>query len=107
MIIRFSVENWMSYSEPVAFSMIATRELQHKERIPVIDKYKMKVLPIAVLYGGNASGKTNFFHALRFVKKMVSSEAGAQPHRMIDVEPFRLDNEATEKPSRLNSRPCT
>jgi AAA15 family ATPase/GTPase len=35
-------------------------ERQHLERIPKIDKYCTRILPIAAIYGGNASGKTNF-----------------------------------------------
>ena len=41
--------------------MIASRERQHNERVPHVNKYKTRILPIAAIYGGNASGKTNFF----------------------------------------------
>jgi len=97
MIVSFSIENWMSFKNPVSFSMISTRERQHGERITKIDKYQMRILPIAALYGGNASGKTNFFKALNFVKNLVVK--GTQPDSMIAVEPFRLDDLSMEKPS--------
>jgi AAA15 family ATPase/GTPase len=79
--------------------MIASRELQHKERLPELPKYKMRVLPIAAIYGGNASGKTNFFRALNFVKGLVIR--GTQPDSPIPVETFRLDSEAAKQPSRF------
>jgi len=88
MIIRFSVENWMSFKEPVFFSMIASRERQHNQRLPEIQKYKMKILPISVIYGGNASGKTNLFKALNFAKKFIVN--GTQPESLIAIEPFLL-----------------
>ncbi|MGE5196348.1 MAG: AAA family ATPase, partial [Anaerolineae bacterium] len=68
MLIRFSVENWMSFQAKATFSLIASRERQHRERIPKTGKLKLGVLPIAVVYGGNASGKTNFLKALHFAK---------------------------------------
>ncbi len=63
MIINFTIDNWMSYKDAVDFSMIASRERQHGKRIPKIAKYSTRILPIAAIYGGNASGKTNFFKA--------------------------------------------
>ncbi|MCK9315709.1 MAG: ATP-binding protein [Verrucomicrobia bacterium] len=99
MLIRFSLENWMSFKNRVSFSMIASRELQHKERVPELPKYKMRVLPIAAIYGGNASGKTNFFRALNFVKGLVIR--GTQPDSPIPVETFRLNPDAAKQPSRF------
>jgi AAA15 family ATPase/GTPase len=69
MLISFSLENWMSFRDRVTFSMVASKERQHGERLPKIEKYQMRLLPIAAIYGGNASGKTNFFKALKFAKK--------------------------------------
>ena len=60
MLLSCSIENWMSFANRTSFSMIASKERQHSQRIPFISKYKLKVLPIAAIYGGNASGKTNF-----------------------------------------------
>lgn len=99
MLIRFSLENWMSFKNRVSFSMIASRELQHKERLPELPKYKMRVLPIAAIYGGNASGKTNFFRALNFVQDLVIERT--HPDSLIPVETFRLDPEAHKWPSRF------
>lgn len=97
MIISFSVENWMSFRDRVTFSMVASKEQQHNDRITKIDKYKTKVLPIAAIYGGNTSGKTNFFKALRFMRKMVVR--GTLPDDIIPVEIFRLDNRVASNPA--------
>ena len=80
--------------------MVAGREKQHLERVPRIEKYKMGLLPIAAIYGGNASGKTNLFKALSFARHLVVK--GTQPEAMIAVEPFRLDPTFTKKPTRLS-----
>ena len=99
MIISFSVENWMSFRDPTTFSMVASRERQHGERVPKLGKYQTRVLPIAAIYGGNASGKTNFFKALNFAKTLVIK--GTRPDSLIPIETFRLDAEGRSRPSRF------
>lgn len=99
MIIGFSVENWMSFRDRAAFSMIASRERQHGARVAKLGKYKTRVLPIAAIYGGNASGKTNFFKALSFAKTLVVK--GSRLDSLIPVETFRLDARETTRPSRF------
>lgn len=99
MIIRFSVENWMSFRDSVTFSMIASRERRHGDRLPRLGKYNTRVLPVAAIYGGNASGKTNFFKALNFARMLVVK--GTQPDSHLAVEGFRLDDTSLDKPSRF------
>lgn len=99
MIISFSVENWMSFRDPVTFSMVASRERQHANRLPKLGKYNTRVLPIAAIYGGNASGKTNFFKAINFAKILVVK--GTQPDSHLAVEGFRLDNSSIDKPTKF------
>jgi AAA15 family ATPase/GTPase len=98
-IISFSLENWLSFRDKVTFSMLATKERRHSERLAKLQKYRAKVLPIAAIYGGNASGKTNFFKALNFVKHMVVN--GTQPGAPIHVKPFKLDSTGSEQPSKF------
>jgi uncharacterized protein len=100
MIIRLSVENWMSFRDRASFDLVATRERQHRDRVPKLEKYKLGVLPVAAIYGANASGKTNLFKALSFAKFLVVN--GTQPEGLIPIEPFRLDPSCSEKPSRLS-----
>ena len=99
MIISFSIENWMSFRDPVSFSMVASRERQHGERVPKVEKYQTRILPVAAIYGANASGKTNFFRALNFVRDLVVK--GTHPDRLIPVEPYRLVSGYLKKPSRF------
>jgi AAA15 family ATPase/GTPase len=99
MIVSFTIENWMSFSDSASCSMIASRERQHGQRVPRVSKYKTRILPLAVIYGGNASGKTNFFKALNFVKSMVVRGVGSDS--LIPVEPYKLDCESIDRPSRF------
>lgn len=97
MLISFSFSNWMSFKNTTQFSMVAEKERQHGERVPKLGKYKIRALPIAAIYGGNASGKTNFFKALSFAKKLVVH--GTQPDMLIPMDTFKLDPGCIDAPS--------
>jgi AAA15 family ATPase/GTPase len=99
MIISVSVENWMSFRNRATFSMVASRERQHGKRVPKISKYQTRILPVAAIYGGNASGKTNFCRALNFAKRLVVK--GTQPDSRIPVKQFLMEAENALIPSRF------
>ncbi len=99
MLIRFVLQNWLSFRNETSFTMLATSERQHGDRIPRIAKYQARVLPIGALYGGNASGKTNFFQALNFVRRMILQ--GIAPGRPIPVTPFQLNSTSEQEPTRF------
>ena len=99
MIISFSVANWMSFRDRATLSMVASRERQHGERVARLARYPMRILPTAVVYGGNASGKTNLFKALAFARSQIVK--GTQPDNRIKVSPFLLDKDGAKQPSRF------
>lgn len=99
MLIKFSIDNWMSFKNEVTFSMIASSERQHGHRVFKLKKYGSRILPIATIYGGNAAGKTNFFKALHFAKTLIVR--GTQPDSTIPVESFKLDVDDLEKPTKF------
>ena len=79
--------------------MIASRERQHGDRVSKLPKYQTRILPIAALYGGNASGKTNFFKAISFARSLIVD--GTKPSGLIPVEHHLLDAQDPENPSRF------
>ena len=96
MLLNFTVENWMSFRDKTSFSMVASEEKLHDYRIPRIEEHETNVLPISAVFGGNASGKSNFFEALSFAKQLVMN--GRIEPNSIDISPFKLDpkSEASE-----------
>lgn len=91
MLICFTFENWMSFKEENCFHAIADDNIDpHSADIYHIEDYQANILPSAVIYGGNASGKSNFFKALSFVKDFVIN---TEPRSEINTVPFRLDVE--------------
>ena len=95
MLISFSFQNWMSFRDETEFSMKAGREKQHQERLAFLPDHDLKLLPVAAVYGGNASGKSNFVAALAFCKGLVCGETHSVPA-------FRLDKECASQPSRFS-----
>ena len=78
--------------------MVASRERQHKEQLTNLPDLDLKVLPIAVLYGGNGSGKSNFYLALEFAGTLILKPQ-IDEDNTIDIEPFRLDDKSEDSPS--------
>jgi hypothetical protein len=99
MLIQFSVSNWRSFKEESTISFLASRERQHKARVPFLEEYGINVLPTCALYGANASGKTNLFKALQFAKFLIVE--GTKPDQIIPRSPFKLDKSYRKKPSRF------
>ena len=79
--------------------MVAVREKQHADKLPEILGYGMKLLPVAAIYGGNSSGKTNISTALNFVKHPIV--VGPLPESLIPTEPFWFDPMCASLPSRF------
>jgi AAA15 family ATPase/GTPase len=99
MLLRFSVSNWMSFRDEATLNMIATREEQHTKHLAVVEKHNLKLLPVAAIYGPNASGKSNLVKALRFAERLVlDPPKGEAP---VIVKPFRLSGDSPERPTKF------
>ncbi len=65
MLIRFSVKNFRSIgSNPITLNMVSSSRIQQHPEHVCESNSSVKVLRNAVIYGANASGKTNLFKAL-------------------------------------------
>lgn len=69
MIIQFNFKNFRSFKDKNTIDMRATKMTEYKEQIVEIND--LKLLPIATFYGANASGKSNVYYALEFMRTMV------------------------------------
>ena len=101
MLIRFAVENHLSIRDRQELSMVASSlQDQGADLIGVND---LKLVPVALLYGANASGKSNFISALNFLRRTVgSSHAQANPKSKIPRAPFLLDRESKLLPTKID-----
>ncbi len=103
MIIQFYTGNFKTFKDRVTLSLVASnydKETRETENVIFNDKYKLRNLKSAVIYGANASGKSKFIEALMFMRQFaINSSKDSQTGDEIDVEPFRLDTESIELPS--------
>ena len=105
MLIEFNVENFLSFKEMTSLSMVSAKAFKEHESTHLIDADKnFKLLKSAVIYGNNASGKSNFMKAMSFMKAtVINSFRDAlidSNERRFPLEPFALNTE-TENDSSL------
>ena len=65
MLLQFNFTNFKSFKGETTLDLTATKISEHNDRVVQIGSEK--ILPSAVIYGANASGKSNVLEALRFM----------------------------------------
>lgn len=100
MILEFSVENYRSFRDKQTFSMLPDEgKTEYSDNIFTLsDKYKF--LTSAVIYGANASGKSNFMRALGALRNLILTGGNTTPGQSLeDYEPFKLHTETMFHPT--------
>jgi AAA15 family ATPase/GTPase len=103
MLLDFWVKNFKSFKDETRFSMEASslREAWSLPKAAFIEPAEnMKILPVAAIYGANASGKSNLFLAMMAMRWYIqTSLARENILNKIPVEPFRLSSDTKEGPT--------
>ncbi len=86
MILRVTVANLYSFNEETEISFVAGKSTAHSEQLTRAEKRDdISVLKAGVIYGANASGKSNIIKAVSLIQDVA---LGGIPKK--DVEPFKL-----------------
>jgi AAA15 family ATPase/GTPase len=103
MLIEFRVANFRSFDEEQVFSMAAAPRLQKKQNTIAV-KPKGDLLPpllkSVAIYGPNASGKSNFVHALDSLWFLVRASDGNEAFLQKDHS-FRFNSANADLPSKF------
>lgn len=101
MILEFTVKNFLSIKDEVTLSMVASKDSSFEDNLlPYEDGKKIKnALKSVVIYGANASGKTNVLKALGFFTWFLRNSHEMQQGRKIPVDAFKLDEDSKNDPS--------
>lgn len=101
MLIEYNVENFRSISEKTTFSMLPSKERKKAENLIRVDGVPgvTKLLKSAVIFGANASGKTNQIRALDLMQFIVRMSRNFNKGDKIPYFPFILNSEYAEKPT--------
>ena len=103
MLLRFGVSNHLSIRDFQELSFVASSLKDRDEGlIPCAVAPKGTVVPAAVIYGANASGKSNLVKAMGIMLIMVrDSHRHGRPGDGVLRQPFALDPTCAGKPSRF------
>lgn len=102
MLIEFKVSNFRSIKEMQTLSMVASKDKLLTDLNCI--QTKIKTIPLltksAVMYGANASGKSNLIHALAFMRAVVeNSFARMIEGQTYNISPFKFESECANQPS--------
>ncbi len=101
MILNISIENFRSIKDPVNISFEATKQRELQDNYINIPKIG-SLLKSSVIYGANASGKSNMLFAFGAIKYLVLSSHTFPPGKPIGpYEPFKLDILSKKKPVKI------
>lgn len=105
MILEFCTTNYLSIKDELKLSFIATPLKEScsepNDLFPLADT-GMSLVRSAVIYGANASGKSNVLKAFEFYKRFVTeSFKNSQAGEAIDVENFRLNATTVQEPTTM------
>src|SRR5258708_3458967 len=100
MLLRFRFSNFRSFRTEQELSLIAGPFADAPELVRHPDAIPEGVLPGAVIYGANASGKTNALRAMQFLSLAVEfSHREWKPDGPIPRRPFANDEASPQAPS--------
>lgn len=96
MLVEFTVNNFKSIKDTAKFSMLTST----KDSGNTFDIRDYKLLSSAIIYGANASGKSNFLRALAFMSRFVLNRFKIlQSTDKLPHEPFKLSSETEDTSS--------
>ena len=102
MLIQFSAKNYLSFKDEQTLSLTMAKggELVNSNTFRSNLSAPAGLLKTAVIYGPNASGKSNLLAALVAIKRIVTDSATEwQRGKELPVIPFLLDEMSAESPS--------
>ncbi len=107
MILEFCATNYLSIKDELKLSFVST-PLKETSAEPndlfALADTGISLVRSAVIYGANASGKSNVLKAFAFYKRFITdSFKDSQAGEAIDVENFRLNATTVDEPTSLEA----
>ncbi|MBF9142695.1 AAA family ATPase [Hymenobacter properus] len=94
------MENFLSFKERAELSMVPGKTQRQESHVYKFKgKSAVNLLKGAVIYGANASGKSNLVKAVQFAKKLVTG--GTRSNSPIPTAPFKLNSNTPKQATRI------
>jgi len=103
MLLAFRFSNHASINAQQELSLVASSLSDTESGLLKSPAIAERVLPTAVIYGANASGKSNVVDAFKCFHSMVRTSHTNEPSDEIPRKPFLLDSTAATAPSRFEA----
>ena len=101
MLLELKVKNFRSIKDWQSITMLAENKVNEHEG-NLVEKNDSNILTTSLIYGRNASGKSNLLKAFKAIQYMVIESASFKVDKVIPpYEPFKLDSSYTEKPTEI------
>lgn len=101
MLIQFNFKNFKSFREEATLDLSAAKMTEFSDRVVTVGSEK--ILPIAAIYGANASGKSNIYNAFEYMAEYVvdSFKYGDEEESFEEFRPtpFLFDSTSAEESS--------
>lgn len=101
MIVEFNIENFYSIKSAQKISFEPTSDMFMSDEYSYEVKDGVRLLKIGIVYGANASGKTNILNAVEFFRMLVLSMPEDRS-KLIGVVPFLLDDNSRNERSKMS-----
>lgn len=101
MLLRFTVENFMSFKERSELSLAPSLVRRHPNHVikGLNGRNDISVLKAAMIYGANASGKSNLIKAIKHAQVMVNE--GVKSGKKLPYIPYKLSQSSKNAPTRF------
>lgn len=101
MIQELKIKNFMSFRDEVTLSFEATKDTTFEDYHVVEVAPGVRLLRFAMVYGANASGKSNLLYALDFLQDFIYAKPG-DLEESTGAIPFKLDAVTPKEPSEFS-----
>ncbi len=98
MLLEFTIANYLSFKDKTTLSLLAAAITEHKET-NIFSTERYELLRGSVLYGANASGKSNFIKAMSTMRRLVLYSFEKSSTEELGITPFLLSTETENAPS--------
>lgn len=99
MLLQFSVQNFLSFRDEAVLCLMPSADREHPENISHSGRYS--ALNSALVYGANASGKSNIFKALTTALNIIRASSSMPVNARLPVVPFAFDDKCFKQPSKF------
>mgnify|MGYP000845025605 CR=1 FL=1 len=101
MIAEFSIENFFSIKSAQKISFEPSADTFMSDEYSYEVKEGVRLLKVGIIYGANASGKTNILNAIEFFKMLVL-RMPKDRNEKTGVVPFMLDNTSRNETTKMS-----